>query len=262
MDKDIEKYAAAKTILGFNLLANRAKRADGTVDKAKLDELLKEKYENIRESIMKRKEESPDLSEKLDHDLQEIGYLYSLIKDEDSRKEYDVLTKQEVYAKNLPLNPEEVKTGIIRNFNYKYSKERWYQFEVSPNGENTKQILVIPKRNYQYTTQLGVIAYLNEYEIVKNIAGIDMHFDVTTNTRFDEVDRIIHLDRPLSDKEKEYISLFNKQMSDLHLRTCQRKFNGYIGTVENNLNGTIFDMNDEDLATTKLIRQKEQDLER
>ena len=72
----------------------------------------------------------------------------------------------------------------------------------------------------------------------------------------------IYIDATSKKIDSKYISLFNKQMSDLHLRTCQRKFNGYIGTVENNLNGTIFDMNDEDLATTKLIRQKEQDLER
>lgn len=212
--------------------------------------------------IVKRKEISPELSEKIDYDLKEIEYLYSLIKDENSRKEYDVLTKQEMYAKTLPLKPEEVRTGIIKNFNSKPSKEQWYQFEVSPDGENKKQILVIPKRNYQYTTQLGVIAYLNEYDIVKNVAGMEMHFTVTTNTRFDEVDKIIHLDRPLSDKENEYINLFNNLMSDIHLRTCQRKFNGYIGTVENNLNGSAFDMNDEDFAVTKVIREREQDLER
>ena len=202
------------------------------------------------------------MSEKIDYDLKEIEYLYSLIKDENSRKEYDVFTKQEMYAKTLPLKPEEVRTGIIKNFNSKLSKEQWYQFEVSPDGENKKQILVIPKRNYQYTTQLGVIAYLNEYDIVKNVAGMEMHFTVTTNTRFDEVDKIIHLDRPLSDKENEYINLFNNLMSDIHLRTCQRKFNGYIGTVENNLNGPAFDMNDEDFAVTKVIREREQDLER
>ena len=212
--------------------------------------------------IVKRKETSPELSEKIDYDLKEIEYLYSLIKDENSRKEYDVFTKQEMYAKTLPLKPEEVRTGIIKNFNSKLSKEQWYQFEVSPDGENKKQILVIPKRNYQYTTQLGVIAYLNEYDIVKNVAGMEMHFTVTTNTRFDEVDKIIHLDRPLSDKENEYINLFNNLMSDIHLRTCQRKFNGYIGTVENNLNGPAFDMNDEDFAVTKVIREREQDLER
>ena len=212
--------------------------------------------------IVKRKEISPELSEKIDYDLKEIEYLYSLIKDENSRKEYDVLTKQEMYAKTLPLKPEEVRTGIIKNFNSKPSKEQWYQFEVSPDGGNKKQILVIPKRNYQYTTQLGVIAYLNEYDIVKNVAGMEMHFTVTTNTRFDEVDKIIHLDRPLSDRENEYINLFNNQMSDIHLRTCQRKFNGYIGTVENNLNGSAFDMNDEDFAVTKVIREREQDLER
>ena len=212
--------------------------------------------------IVKRKEISPELSEKINYDLKEIEYLYSLIKDENSRKEYDVFTKQEMYAKTLPLKPEEVRTGIIKNFNSKLSKEQWYQFEVSPDGENKKQILVIPKRNYQYTTQLGVIAYLNEYDIVKNVAGMEMHFTVTTNTRFDEVDKIIHLDRPLSDKENEYINLFNNLMSDIHLRTCQRKFNGYIGTVENNLNGPAFDMNDEDFAVTKVIREREQDLER
>lgn len=212
--------------------------------------------------IVKRKEISPELSEKINYDLKEIEYLYSLIKDENSRKEYDVLTKQEMYAKTLPLKPEEVRTGIIKNFNSKPSKEQWYQFEVSPDGENKKQILVIPKRNYQYTTQLGVIAYLNEYDIVKNVAGMEMHFTVTTNTRFDEVDKIIHLDRPLSDKENEYINLFNNLMSDIHLRTCQRKFNGYIGTVENNLNGSAFDMNDEDFEVTKVIREREQDLER
>ena len=48
MDKDIEKYVASKTIFCFNLLANRSKNEDGTIDKAKLDQLLKEKYEYMR----------------------------------------------------------------------------------------------------------------------------------------------------------------------------------------------------------------------
>lgn len=55
MDKDIEKYAAAKTIFGFNLLANRSKNEDGTIDKAKLNQLLKEKYEYIRRKNSKKK---------------------------------------------------------------------------------------------------------------------------------------------------------------------------------------------------------------
>lgn len=194
--------------------------------------------------------------------MQEIEYLYSLIKDENSRKEYDFLTKQEIYAKSLPLKPEEAKTGIIKNYISKPSKEKRYQFEVAPNGENKKQIVVIPKRNYQYKTQLGVIAFLNEYEIVKNINGMEMHFVVTTNTRFDEIDMLLHESEIRTEEEREYIKLFYSQMSDIHLATCQRKFDGYIGTVEKNLNEPIFDMNDEDLATTKLIRQKEQDFER
>ena len=55
MDKDIEKYAAAKTIFSFNLLTNKSKREDGTIDKTRLDELLKEKYENIRREYIKKK---------------------------------------------------------------------------------------------------------------------------------------------------------------------------------------------------------------
>ena len=52
MDKDIEKYVASKTIFGFNLLANRSKNEDGTIDKAKLDQLLKEKYEYMRRGFL------------------------------------------------------------------------------------------------------------------------------------------------------------------------------------------------------------------
>ena len=55
MDKDIEKYVASKTIFCFNLLANKAKREDGAIDKAKLDQLLKEKYEYIRRKNSKKK---------------------------------------------------------------------------------------------------------------------------------------------------------------------------------------------------------------
>lgn len=55
MNKDIEKYAAAKTIFGFNFLANGAKSEDGTIDKVKLDQLLKEKYEYIRRKNSKKK---------------------------------------------------------------------------------------------------------------------------------------------------------------------------------------------------------------
>ena len=55
MDKDIEKYVASKTIFFFFFLANRAKREDGRIDKAKLDQLLKEKYEYIRRKNSKKK---------------------------------------------------------------------------------------------------------------------------------------------------------------------------------------------------------------
>ena len=47
----LEKYI----LFRYNLLANRAKREDGTIDKTKLDELLKEKYEYIRRKNSKKK---------------------------------------------------------------------------------------------------------------------------------------------------------------------------------------------------------------
>lgn len=53
MDKDIEKFSLAKTILGYYNLLENSKNSDGSINQKKLDELLKEKYNYIRRTICK-----------------------------------------------------------------------------------------------------------------------------------------------------------------------------------------------------------------
>lgn len=263
MEENFEKFMSAKRILGYNMCASKSKREDGTIDETKLNDLLKQNYEYIRGKLLGRKRENPNFDEQtVRTEIQEIDFLYSLVKDENVRSKNDELAKEEKYASTLPKISEDEVKGIIKNYTSKPSKEESYQFEVSPEGENKKHITVIPKRKFQYTTQLGVIAYLNEYEIVKNINGIDRHFTVTTNTNFSEADKISHLDRPLSDNEKAYLKLFYMQMSDIHLKTCQKRFSGYIGTVENNLDSVKFDMDSEDYAATDALKIDREDDER
>lgn len=259
MDNNIEKFTSAKIFFKYQILYNKAKNPDGTVNIEKLDNLLREQYEFIRRKIEERKRLAPEKSTKIDNELIELDKLYALIKDEDSRKRNDKLAQQEIYAKKLPINPNSVMEGIIKKYSSKPLEDRWYNFIVSPEGEDQKDVLVIPKREYQYTTQLGLMAYLNEYEIVKIVSGKEMHFCVTTNTRFRDIDELLHKGQPLTENERKYIELFYKQMSDIHLQTCQNKFNGYIGTVENNTSTPIFDMNDEDAAVTKILRNREHD---
>lgn len=206
---------------------------------------------------MNRTVNDVNLAEKKNRDIQELDYLYSLVKDEKSRRENDIIAKQEEYARKLPIDYNETDSGIIKEVRSKPTQEEWYDFTVLPEGENRKSVLVIPKRNYEYVTQLGINAYLNEYEIIKTIGGMEMHFVTTTNTSFSEVKRLVHLDRELTKEEKEYLRLFYNQMSDIHLRTCKAKFSGYIGTVERNSKLPSFDMDYEDYAATKVIRQRD-----
>lgn len=263
MEENFEKFMTAKRLLGYNICVSKSKREDGTIDETKLNDLLKQNYEYIRGKLLGRKRENPNFDEEtVKKEIQEIDFLYSLIQDENVRSKNDEFAKEEKYANSLPkISKAEVK-GIIKNYTSKPSKEEIYQLEVSPEGENTKHITIIPKRNFQYTTQLGVIAYLNEYEIVKNINGIDRHFTVTTNTNFSEANKISNLDRPLTDNEKAYLKLFYMQMSDIHLKTCEKRFNGYIGTVENNLDSVKFDMDSEDYAATDAFNRYRSDDER
>ena len=258
MEDNFEKFMTAKRILGYNICVNKSKREDGTIDEIKLNDLLKQNYEYIRGQLLGRKKLNPNFDvETVKKEIQEIDFLYSLVKDESIRSKNDELAKEEKYANALPkIFQNEVK-GIIKNYTSEPSKKESYQFEVSPEGENKKHIIVIPKRKFQYTTQLGVIAYLNEYEIVKNINGMDRHFTVTTNTNFSEANKISHLNRSLTDKEKEYLKLFYMQMSDIHLKTCKKRFNGYIGTVENNLDSVKFDMDSEDYAATIAFNKRD-----
>ena len=88
---------------------------------------------------------------------------------------------------------------------------------------------------------------------------MEMHFVTMTNTSFSEVKRLLHLDRELTKEEQDYLKLFYNQMSDIHLRTCKSKFSGYIGTVESNSNTPSFEMDYEDFAATKYIRQREKE---
>lgn len=260
MEENFEKFMTAKRILGYNICASKSKREDGTIDETKLNDLLKQNYEYIRGQLLGRKKSNPNFDEEaVKKEIQEIDFLYSLIKDENVRSKNDELAKEEKYANSLPKISEAEVKGIIKNFTSEPSKEEYYQFEVSPEGENKKHIIVIPKRNFKYTTQLGVIAYLNEYEIIKNINGIDRHFDVTTHTNFNQANNIAHLDRPLTDIEKAYLKLFYMQMSDIHLKTCEKRFNGYIGTVENNIDSAKFDMDSEDYAATNAFKKDRAD---
>lgn len=263
MEENFEKFMTAKRILGYNMCASKSKREDGTIDESKLDDLLKQNYEYIRGQLLGRKKLNPNFDEEaVKKEIQEIDYLYSLVKDENVRSKNDELAKEEKYANSLPkISKAEVK-GIIKSYTSKPSNEESYQFEVAPEGENRKHIQVIPKRRIEYITQLGVIAYLNEYEIVKNINGIDRHFIVTTHTNFTEADKISHLDRPLTDNEKAYLKLFYMQMSDIHLKTCEKRFNGYIGSVENNIDSVKFDMDSEDYAATDALKIDREDDER
>ena len=255
MEENFEKFIIAKGILGYKICVGKSTREDGTIDETKLNDLLKQNYEYVRGKLLDRKKSNPNFDEEtVKKEIQEIDYLYSLVKDENVRSKNDELTKEEKYANSLPkFSKAEVK-GIIKSYTSKPSNEESYQFEVAPEGENKKHIQVIPKRKMEYVTHLGVIAYLNEYEIVKNINGIDRHFTVTTNTNFSEADKISHLDRPLTYNEKAYLKLFYMQMSDIHLKTCEKRFSGYIGTVENNLDSAKFDMDSEDYAATDALK--------
>lgn len=51
MDKDIERFLLAKTILGYNALLETSKNSDGSINQTKLDELIKEKYNYIRRTV-------------------------------------------------------------------------------------------------------------------------------------------------------------------------------------------------------------------
>lgn len=263
MEDNFEKYMTAKRILGYNICANKSKKDDGTIDKDKLNSLLKQNYEYIRGQLLGRKKSNPNFDKELvEKEIKEIDYLYSLIKDEVSRRKNDSLAREEKYFSQLPKISEEEVRGIIKDLKSKPLGEESYNFNVSPEGESTKKVLIMPKRKYEYTTKLGVIAYLREYEIVKNIYGIDSHFTVTTNTDFDEANRILHSDTPLNDSEREYLRLFYMQMSDIHLSTCKKRLNGYIGTVDKNIRLAKFDMDSEDYAATNEIRRRELEEER
>ena len=258
MEENFEKYMTAKRILGYNMCVTKSKRDNGTVDETKLNALLKQNYEYIRGQLLGRKKLNPNFDEKtVEKEIEEIDFLYSLVKDEKVRSKNDELAKEEKYVNSLPKISETEVDGIIKSYKSKPSKGEIYQFEVSPEGENTKHIIVFKKRDYQYVTKLGVIAYLGEYEIIKNINGIDRHFLIKTNTKFDEINDILHSDRNLSNNEMEYLKLFYRQMSDVHLKTCQNKFCGYIGTVEKKLDSATLDMDSEDYAATKVITANE-----
>ena len=263
MEEDFKKFMTAKRILGYNMCMTKSKKEDGTIDEEKLNSLLKQNHEYIRSQLLTRKLSNPNFDKDLvEREIKEIDYLYSLVKDEKARSKNDSLAKEEKHCRQLPKISEEEVKGIIKDLMSKPLEENKYTFSVSPEGESTKKVLVIPKRKYQYITKLGVTAYLREYEVVKNIYGVDSHFTVTTNTDFDEVNKIYHSDKPISKAESEYLKLFYMQMSDIHLNTCRRRFNGYIGTVDNNMFSAKFDMDSEDYAATKEIRKQELEEER
>lgn len=254
MDKEYLEYNNAKNLLEYNMSVSKSRKEDGTIDESKLDEILKRRYEYIRSQLLKRENIDQEVIKK---DVRKLDYLYSLVKDEKTRKKFDELFKEERYLSTLPKICEDEVKGIIKEYNSKPSKGEVYQLEVFPDGENAKHIIAFKKRDYRYVTKLGVIAYLSEYAIVKNINGIDREFRVTTNTNFDKVNEILHSNRPLSENEKKYLKLFYNQMSDTHLKACQKVYNGYIGTVEEKSDSVKFDMDSEDYAATKEILSQE-----
>ena len=70
MEKDVEKFKIAKTLLGYNISVSKSRKEDGSIDEDKLNELLKKNYEYIRSKFLKRKEMQPEMAERTDKDIQ------------------------------------------------------------------------------------------------------------------------------------------------------------------------------------------------
>ena len=254
MENTYEKYMSARRIFNYNLCLSKAKNVDGTINETKLNELLMQNYNNIKNSFEKRMKQNDSLDKKLNAEVSELNKLYLLINNENVRNQNNELVKEEEYAKKLPIDSNIIEPGIIKNLNYIPLNENKYNFKVYPENENPKHITVITKRKYEYFTKLGIRAFINYIDITKNLNGVEMNFKVFTNTNFENIYKLINIKKELTNNEKAYIQLFYNQMSDIHLMSCYRKFDGYIGSIEYNFDKPLFEMNSEDYALTKRVK--------
>lgn len=254
MENTYEKYMSARRIFNYNLCLSKAKNVDGTINETKLNELLMQNYKNIKNSFEKRMKQNDSLDKKLNAEVSELNKLYLLINNENVRNQNNELVKEEEYAKKLLIDSNIIEPGIIKNLNYIPLNENKYNFKVYPENENPKHITVITKRKYEYFTKLGIRAFINYIDITKNLNGVEMNFKVFTNTNFENIYKLINIKKELTNNEKEYIQLFYNQMSDIHLMSCYRKFDSYIGSIEYNFDKPLFEMNSEDYALTKRVK--------
>ena len=114
---------------------------------------------------------------------------------------------------------------------------------------NRKSVRILRKGTLAYRTSFNVSSEIDVYKITKNIQGLDRNFTVFTNTLFNKAEMLMRKKASgerLSEEEEEYILKVQEQLSDNSLLACQRKLNGYIGTVEGQKDsvGIVFDPDD------------------
>lgn len=250
---EYEDFNRAKILLQFKACLKKATKQDGSIDNELLDKLIKEQYEYMKNRVI---DESMLNAETKKNNLSLLEQSYLMLKDKKSREMFNMEAKIENWNSQNPLRDIEVSSKVIKKLGSKPLNEKWYDFYVKPESENAKSVLIKPFRTFVYSTKLGIVAELNSYEIVKTISGINRRFFVTTHTDFGQIDKLIHSAQPLTEEEQRMVNCFYLQMSDVHLLTSEKHYNGYIGTITKRLNTATIDYDEDDLAVTKIISEK------
>lgn len=235
ISEELIKYRSAKNFFHYDRVVESAKDENGIVNEEKLNKILENAYNKMICYLEEHAEVNGKRSLALDRNIARINELYSLVR---NRKQMQYLSEVLKQENSLNINEDDMIKAASQISKIGYVSNKFPKIllvNINSGNGNRKSVRILRKGTLAYRTSFNVSSEIDVYNITKNIKGLDRNFTVFTNTLFNKAEMLMRkkaTGERISEDEEEYILKVQEQLSDISLLACQRKLNGYIGTVE------------------------------
>lgn len=257
-----DKFKMAKMYFRYDRLLKHFTDDSGRIDEEGLRQAITKEYEELKEKLRLQKN-----NENVKKDLEKIDEYYSIIIDRKKVEYYERLLKTENYFDNN-INAEKLMLNASRIEKHIFEENKnptVINLVVNPEGENPKTVKITKMGILHYKTSINVSSSIDIYSIVKTIRGVDRRFLVATNTLFNYAKEITtrrEKGKQISKKDEEFLQLVSQQLSDVNLEVCQRKLNGYMGSIERKEDTVDFSIEPDEYAAMNCFKRQRLDMAR
>lgn len=249
LEEELIKYKSAKNCFHYDRALESAKDENGIVNEEKLNEILENIYKKMISYLEDHSEIDGKRNPSVNRNIARINELYKLVRNRTQMQYLSEVLKQD---NTININEKDMlkASSQISKIGYVLNKSpKTLLLNINSGNGNRKTVRISRHGTLAYRTSFNVSSEIDVYKITKNIQGLDRNFTVFTNTLFNKVEMLMRKKASgerLSEEEEAYILKVQEQLSDNSLLACQRKLNGYIGTVEGQKDsvGIVFDPDD------------------